>query len=69
MIKTTLIGLGIMGQRMAEHMVRHPAFEVVALWDPDPAACAAAAAFAPDAVIAANAQAAIAAGDLVYLAL
>lgn len=68
MIKTTLIGLGIMGQRMAEHMVRHPAFDVVALWDPDPAACAAAAAFAPEAVIAADAQDAIAAGDLVYLA-
>jgi predicted dehydrogenase len=68
MIKTSLIGLGIMGQRMAEHMVRHPDFEVVALWDPDQAACAAAGRHAPDAVITADAQAAIAAADLVYLA-
>jgi 3-hydroxyisobutyrate dehydrogenase-like beta-hydroxyacid dehydrogenase len=40
-IKVAIIGLGIMGRRMLEHMDRHAAFQPIAVWDPDPAACAA----------------------------
>lgn len=67
-VKTAVIGLGIMGRRMVEHMTMHPEFSPVALWDPDKEACMAAQAFAPDAKIAHSAEAAIAAADLVYLA-
>ncbi|EEB85262.1 Gfo/Idh/MocA family oxidoreductase [Roseobacter sp. GAI101] len=67
-IKTAIIGLGIMGRRMLEHMVLHPDFTVVAIWDPDVDACHAAKAVAPDVQISADADAAIAAADLVYLA-
>jgi predicted dehydrogenase len=68
MIKTAIIGLGIMGQRMLEHMVRHPEFSVDAIWDPDADACRDAKAVAPSATLAASAADAIAAADLVYLA-
>lgn len=67
-VKTAVIGLGIMGQRMLEHMVRHEGYDPVAIWDPDPAACRMARVLAPDATVAADAAAAIAAADLVYLA-
>ncbi|MBT8411739.1 MAG: Gfo/Idh/MocA family oxidoreductase [Octadecabacter sp.] len=67
-IKTAVIGLGIMGQRMLQHMERHPEFEVVRMWDPDAGACQAALQFAPDATIAANAAAAMEGAELVYLA-
>ncbi|NKX43952.1 Gfo/Idh/MocA family protein [Roseicyclus persicicus] len=67
-VKVAIIGLGIMGRRMLEHMLRHPGYTPVALWDPDPAACALAHDMAPDAVIAASPEAAIGAAELVYLA-
>lgn len=67
-VKTAVIGLGIMGRRMTEHMALHPSFAPVALWDPDPTACRAAHAFAPDAQITRTPEEAIAAADLVYLA-
>ncbi|MEX0282695.1 MAG: Gfo/Idh/MocA family protein [Arenibacterium sp.] len=67
-VKTAVIGLGIMGRRIVEHMVLHPGYSPVALWDPDAEACRAAHDIAPDAQIAATAEAAIAAADLVYLA-
>ncbi len=67
-INTAIIGLGIMGRRMLEHMLLHPEFNVVALWDPDPAACTAAQALAPHTVMAASADGAMADADLVYLA-
>ncbi|MEP5730546.1 MAG: Gfo/Idh/MocA family oxidoreductase [Sulfitobacter sp.] len=67
-IKTAIIGLGIMGRRMAEHMALHPDFSVVAMWDPDPASCALAQAVIPATAISADAQEAIAQADLVYLA-
>jgi len=67
-VRTAVIGLGIMGRRMLEHMVRHSGYEPVAIWDPDPQACREAQALAPGAQIAASAQDAIAAADLVYLA-
>ncbi len=33
-----VIGLGVMGERMIRNMSEHPAFDVAAAWDPDPAA-------------------------------
>jgi len=67
-VKTSIVGLGIMGRRMLEHMCRHEGYTPVALWDPDPAACALALEVAPEAAIVDSAEAAIAAADLVYLA-
>ncbi|MGI9354419.1 MAG: Gfo/Idh/MocA family protein, partial [Rhizobiaceae bacterium] len=67
-ILTAVIGLGIMGRRMFEHMVRHSGYKPVALWDPEPEACQAAALIAPDALVTASPEEAIAAADLVYLA-
>ena len=66
--KTAIIGLGIMGRRMLEHMGRHEAYAPTMLWDPDVTACNTALKLAPEAVIAASAEEAIAAADLVYLA-
>lgn len=67
-VKTAIIGLGIMGRRMLEHMLAHEGFEPAAMWDPDPAACAAAQEIAPRVRIAGTAEEAIAVADLVYLA-
>lgn len=67
-VTTAIIGLGIMGRRMLEHMELHDGYRPVALWDPDPAACGLAQAMAPDARVVATAENAIAAADLVYLA-
>jgi len=67
-VKAAIIGLGIMGRRMLEHMERHPGYEPVALWDPNAEACTAALALAPGARITASADDAIAAADVVYLA-
>ncbi|MEM1315978.1 MAG: Gfo/Idh/MocA family oxidoreductase [Pseudomonadota bacterium] len=69
MTKTAaIIGLGIMGRRMLEHMGRHEGFDVAAMWDPDPAARAAAAEIAPGAAVTDGPEAAIAAAEVVYLA-
>lgn len=60
-----IIGLGTVGVRFVEQFARHTAFDLVAAWDPDAAACDA----QRDAVdIAADADAVIAASDLVYIA-
>lgn len=67
-VKTAIIGLGIMGRRMLEHMIRHEGYSPVAVWDPDANACEAAKAIAPDAVVADSAESAMALADLVYLA-
>lgn len=67
-IGTAIIGLGIMGRRMLEHMLRHTGYEVVAIWDPDPQACKAALALAPEIAIAPSAEAAMREAELVYLA-
>ncbi len=63
-----IIGLGIMGRRMLEHMVLHSNFAPGLLWDPSPEACDAAIALAPDAQIARSTEEVIAGADLVYLA-
>lgn len=64
-VKTAIVGLGIMGRRMIEHMVRHEGYEPVARWDPCPNSYAQAMPLAPDAVIATSADAAISTADLV----
>lgn len=66
--RTAIIGLGIMGRRMAEHMAMHPDFTVEAMWDPDPTACALAQEMVPGASLAQSVESAIATADLVYLA-
>lgn len=66
--QTGIIGLGIMGTRMLEHMMRHEAFAPTLLWDPLPAACEAAAALCPSAKIAASPEEVIGGADVIYLA-
>ncbi len=63
-----IIGLGIMGRRMLEHMMLHCRYAPVLLWDPSPEACRAASQLAPDAQIAGSAEEVVAGVDLVYLA-
>ena len=67
-INVAIIGLGIMGRRMLEHMGRHESFVPVSMWDPNPEACQLAQSICPSADIATNAAAAMAVSDLVYLA-
>ena len=57
-----------MGQRMLEHMLLHPSYDVTAIWDPDPNACASAQKIAPHVKISDGPEDAIARADLVYLA-
>ncbi|TMM49592.1 Gfo/Idh/MocA family protein [Sulfitobacter sabulilitoris] len=67
-ITTAIIGLGIMGRRMLEHMDRHEGFAPATVWDPDAAACALARDMVPGVTVTDSAEAAIAGADLVYLA-
>lgn len=67
-VRTAIIGLGIMGQRMLTHMITHEDYAPDILWDPSPDACADALKVAPGARIMESAKAAIAAADLIYLA-
>ena len=55
----TIIGLGVMGQRMLNNMARYPGFTAVSAWDPDPAACEATSGRYPALRIAATAAEAI----------
>jgi predicted dehydrogenase len=66
--KIAIIGLGIMGRRMLENALQHPAFEVCGVWDPSPASVAKTREMASGVHVAANAQAAMAGADVVYLA-
>ena len=67
-IRTAVIGLGIMGRRMLEHMLLHEGFSPAFLWDPDAESCRLAAEVAPGSEIMDSAESAIQAADLVYLA-
>ena len=67
-IRTAIIGLGIMGRRMLEHMALHDGFSPAYLWDPDAESCRLAAEIAPGSEIMDSADSAIKAADLVYLA-
>jgi predicted dehydrogenase len=66
--KTAIIGLGIMGQRMLEHMTLHPEFVVDTIWDPDISACQAAQKLVPNSVTASSPEDAMRNADVVYLA-
>ena len=66
--KIAIIGLGIMGRRMLENALQHPAFEVCGVWDPSPTSVAKTLEMAPGVTVASNAQAAMAGADVVYLA-
>jgi len=66
--KTAIIGLGIMGQRMLDHMTLHPEFVVDTIWDPDIAACQAAQKLAPNSLMASSPEDAMRNADVVYLA-
>ena len=67
-IKVAIIGLGIMGRRMLEHMQLHSDYEPDYLWDPEENACKLALKENPQAHIMENPSDAIQAADLVYLA-
>lgn len=66
----TVIGLGVMGQRMLRNMACYPGFEPRIAWDPDPGACRRTAALYPSLRIARDAAAAIGDADtsVVYIA-
>lgn len=66
--KIAIIGLGIMGRRLLDNLLLHPAFEPVALFDPSPSSCDKARAAAPGVAVVDSAEAAIAAAEVVYLA-
>ena len=63
-----IIGLGIMGTRMLQHMRKHQEFNPIYLWDPNPASCEKAKKQDSEAKIMKNADEAIEMADLVYLA-
>ena len=67
-IKVAIIGLGIMGRRMLQHMRIHEKFEPSYLWDPDKTACHKAIEIDSEAKIMGSPEEAIDAADLVYLA-
>lgn len=67
-IKTAIIGLGIMGRRMLEHMQLHNGFSPAFLWDPNHENCRLAANAAPDSQILDSAENTIKVADLIYLA-
>lgn len=66
--KMALIGLGIMGRRMLDNALLHPAFEVVGAWDPSAASVAKAREVMPSLPVADSAEAAMRGADVVYLA-
>ena len=67
-VKVAIIGLGIMGRRMLEHMRKHEKFEPNFLWDPAKSACEKAIEIDAEAKIMDSPEEAIDAADLVYLA-
>jgi len=60
-----IIGLGTVGSRFVEQFNQHGDFDLVAAWDPDPAACAA---HAERVAVAPDATEVIAASQAVYIA-
>ncbi len=65
-----LIGLGIIGQRMLANTPRHPGFQAVCAWDPDPRAMQVTGELYPDLRLVDSAEAVIqdAGLDLIYVA-
>jgi predicted dehydrogenase len=66
--KFAIIGLGIMGRRMLENVMRHPEFEVSGLWDPSADAISKTRAILPNSPIAQSPQEAMQDANVVYLA-
>jgi predicted dehydrogenase len=66
--RMAIIGLGIMGRRMLENVLQHPAFELIGAWDPSSESVAKTQAAHPGAPVSASAEAAMAGADVVYLA-
>jgi predicted dehydrogenase len=66
--KFAIIGLGIMGRRMLENVLRHPEFEVCGLWDPSADSLSKTRLMLPKAPIAQSAQDAMREANVVYLA-
>jgi predicted dehydrogenase len=66
--KFAIIGLGIMGRRMLENVLRHPDFEVCGLWDPSTDAVAKTRLISPSTPVAQSAKAAMQEAHVVYLA-
>lgn len=66
--RLAIIGLGIMGRRMLENALQHPAFEVCGVWDPSAQSVAKSRAIWPDLAVAVSAEAAMLGADAVYLA-
>jgi len=66
--RLAIIGLGIMGRRMLENALQHPAFEVCGIWDPSTESVGKTRKAHPTAPVAASAEAAMAETDVVYLA-
>lgn len=66
--KLAIIGLGIMGRRMLDNALHHPAFEISGIWDPSESSISKAGEVMPDAPVAESAEDAMAGADVVYLA-
>ena len=66
--KLAIVGLGIMGRRMLENALQHPAFDVCGVWDPSAVSVAKTLEIMPDAPVSAHAEAAMSGADVVYLA-
>ena len=66
--KFAIIGLGIMGRRMLENVMRHPKFELSGVWDPSDDAVAKTRLILPNAPVAQSAHDAMLGADVVYLA-
>ncbi len=67
-LKLGIIGLGIMGERLAHAALAHEGWTLAAAWDPDPAAATRLAAIAPEARFCATLEEAIAASDALHVA-
>lgn len=66
--KLAIIGLGIMGRRMLENALQHPAFEVSGVWDPAAASVAKMHKTLPSVPLASSAELAMQGADVVYMA-
>lgn len=67
-MKLSILGLGIMGERLMRAALGHPGTQVVAVWDPSPAAVARLSAITGAVPMVASAAEAIAAAEAVYVA-
>ena len=64
--RLAIIGLGIMGRRMLDNALQHPAFEVSGVWDPSAESIAKTQQLFPGVAIQSSAEAAMAGADAFY---